>query len=162
MLHKTLERLRPAPAGALALAALVVGLTFICTQRALAAVLVPNISTLNITVANGATSAFMAFNALPNNPTLITLTDRTPNDGIVGIASFAVTWISTTVPQIVVWTGTASGALVGGQTNAPGTKLATFGIGVEADTALSGVNLRGFQIKNTGGSSAAINITQIW
>ena len=54
MLSKTLGRLRPVPAGVLAMTALVVGLTFTCAQRAMAAVLVANISQNNPPVPAGA------------------------------------------------------------------------------------------------------------
>ena len=145
----------------LAVAAGVLALLALGTTRSLAAVTVANASISNITVNAGTDSAPIAIPSATGNPTILTVTDKTANDGIRGIASFAINWVHTPA-QSILWTGTARGAVVGGEAKVVDVNLGSVGIGVNVLTEQGGGNLNRFKIRNTSGENAAINIHQIW
>lgn len=142
-------------------AAGVSALLLLGTSRSLAAVTVANASVTNITVNAGTDSPLQAIPSSAGNPTLLTVTDKTANDGIRGIASFAINWVNT-APQSILWTGTARGAVVGGEAKVVDVNLGSVGIGVNVLTDQSGGNLNRFKIRNTSGVAAVVNIHQVW
>lgn len=150
---------RPA---ALAVAALVAGLTLISTQRAMAAVAAANSTVVNIVVNAGTDSAPQTLPSAVGNPTILTLTNRTSNDGVRSIATMAVNW-ENTAPQSLVWTGTSrSGGLVSGQTGSGNVQMCGLGPAVTVLTDATGGSVNKFKIRNQSNQPVIINIHEVW
>lgn len=146
----------------LLIAAGVTALLLVGTGRSVAAVSVANAAVFNLTVNGGATSPAQSIPSTTGNPTILTVTSKTANDGIRGIASFAINWINT-APQSIVWTGTQRGtAVIGGETKVANTLLANCGIGINVRSEIVGGNLNRFKIENTSGVATSVNVHEIW
>lgn len=130
-------------------------------SRAVASVHVANAATFNLTVNAGSSSPSQAIPSSSGNPTILTVTSKTANDGIRGIASFAVAYVAD-APQSIVWTGTARGAVVGGEAKVANVNLGSCGPGLTIQTELNGASLNRFKIVNVSGLNSAINIHEVW
>jgi hypothetical protein len=143
-------------------AAGVVALMLLGTSRSFATIAVANGSITSVVVNAGTSSAAFNIPSSAGNPTHLTVTDKTANDGIRGIAAIALSYVPDAPQQSIVWTGTARGAVVGGEAKAANVVLGSCGVGVSIQTELSGANLKAFKIVNISGVPVTVTIHQVW